>query len=78
MKLWDKEISTEQAKWFDINDLPRDMAFDHNLVAEKALRTFVGTNGRGQYKHKKDLIYYIQKLLVYFRLNNCIFKFLFC
>jgi SAM-dependent methyltransferase len=29
----------EQARWFDINDLPNAMAFDHNLVAEKALRT---------------------------------------
>lgn len=29
----------EQAKWFDINDLPEKLAFDHDLVAEKAINT---------------------------------------
>jgi len=32
----------EEAGWFDINDLPQKMAFDHNLVAEKAIETLKG------------------------------------
>ena len=32
----------EQAKWFDINDLPKKLAFDHDLVAQKAIKALKG------------------------------------
>ncbi len=36
----------EEAKWFDITNLPSDMAFDHDNVAEFAIKKFKEQNGR--------------------------------
>jgi hypothetical protein len=34
----------QDAKWFDVNDLPQPLAFDHNLLVRSALKRLSETS----------------------------------